>query len=62
MSRNSVFLSSDDRDLGVAFKVHSGSQASSQVEAKNTGLLSSCDRYLLDPIEWPKEIKPPEEF
>ena len=54
MSKNSVFLSSDDRDLGVAFKFHPGSQALSQVEAKNSTLLSSCDGYLLEPIEWPK--------
>ena len=54
MSRNSVFLSSGHRDLGVAFKVHPGSQASSRVEAKKSALLSSCDGYLLEPIEWPK--------
>ena len=54
MSRNSVFLSSGDRDLGVAFKFHPGSQASSQVEAKNSALLSSYNGYLLEPIEWPK--------
>ena len=54
MSRNSVFLSSGDRDLRVAFKVNPGSQASSRVEAKNSALLSSFDGYLLDPIEWPK--------
>ena len=53
MSRNSVFLSSGDRDLRVAFKVNPGSQASSRVEAKNSALLSSFDGYLLDPIEWP---------
>ena len=62
MSRNSVFLSSGDRDLGVAFKVHSWSQGLSQMEAKNSALLSSCNGYLLESIEWPKEIKPPEEF
>ena len=54
MSRNSVFLSSSDRDLGVAFKVHPWSQASSRVEAKSSALLSSCDVYLLEPIKWPK--------
>ena len=54
MSRNSVFFSSGDRDLGVAFKVHPGSQASSRVEAKNSALLSSCDGYLLERIEWHK--------
>ena len=54
MSRNYVFLSSGDRDLGVAFKIHLGSQASSRVEANNSTLLSSCEGYLLEPIEWPK--------
>ena len=49
-----MFLSSGDRDLGVAFKVHSVSQASSRVEAKKFPLLSSCDGYLLESIEWPK--------
>ena len=41
-----MFLSSGDRDLRVAFKVHPGSQASSRVEAKNSTLLSSGDRDL----------------
>ena len=54
MSRNSVFLSSGNRDLGVAFKIHLGSQASSRVEAKSSALLLSCDGYLLEPFEWPK--------
>ena len=54
MSRNYVFLSSFDRDLGVAFKIHPQSQASSRVEAQNSTLLSSCEGYLLEPIEWPK--------
>ena len=54
MSRNSMFLSSGDRDLGVTFKVHMGSQASSLVEAKKSALLSSGHGYLLEPIEWPK--------
>ena len=49
-----MFLSNGDRDLIVVFKVHLGSQASSRVEAKNSALLSSCDGYLLEPIEWPK--------
>ena len=53
MSRNSVFLSSRDRNLGDAFKVHPGSQASSRVEAKNLALLSSYNGDLLEPIEWP---------
>ena len=48
MSRNSVFLSSGDRDLWVAFKVHLGSQALSRVERWNSALLSSCNRHLLE--------------
>ena len=54
MSINSVFLSSGYRDLRVAFKVHPETQASSRVEAKISVLVSSCDGYLLEPIEWPK--------
>ena len=54
VSINSVFLSGGDRDLGVAFKVHLGSQASSRMEAKNSALLARCDGYLLEPNEWPK--------
>ena len=54
MSRNSGFLSSSDRDLGVAFKLHLGSQASSCGKRKNYALLSICDGYLLEPIEWLK--------
>ena len=54
LSRKSVFLSNGNRDLGVTFKVHPGSQASSQVEAKNSALLSSCHGYLLEHTEWPK--------
>ena len=54
MFRNSVFLSSGDRDLGVAFKIHPGSHVSFQVEAKNSALLSRYARYLLEPIYWPK--------
>ena len=49
-----MFFSSGDNDLGVASKIHPGSQASSRVEAKNSALLSSCEGYLLEPIEWPK--------
>ena len=52
--RNYVFLSSGDSDLGVAFKIHPGSQALSRLEAKNSALLLSCDGYLLEPIEWSK--------
>ena len=62
MSRNSVFLSSDDRDLGVAFKLHPGSQTSSGAETKNSTLLLSADGYLLEPIEWLKRVKLPVEF
>ena len=54
MSRNWVFLSSGDRDLGVTFTVHPGSQALYRVEAKNSALLSSCEGYHLGPIDWPK--------
>ena len=54
MSRNSVFLSSGDRDLGVAFKVHLESQALSRIEAKNSALFLSCHGYLSEPIVWPK--------
>ena len=49
-----MFLSSGDSDLGVAFKVHPASQASSRVEAKNSALLSNRDGYVLKPTEWPK--------
>ena len=36
-----------DRDLGVAFLMHPGSQSLSRGEAKDSTLLSSCDGYLL---------------
>ena len=49
-----MFLSRGDRELGVAFKIHPGSQASFRVEAKNSALLSNRDRYLLEPTELPK--------
>ena len=49
-----IFLSREDRDLGVAFQTHPGSQASSLGEAKDSALLSSRDGYLLEPTEWPK--------
>ena len=62
MSRNSVFLSSGDRDLWVAFKVHLGSQALSQVGAKHSALLSSCDQYSWSPLSGLKEVKPPMEL
>jgi len=41
-------------DLGVTFRVQLGSQASSRVQGKKSALLSSCNVYLLEPIEWPK--------
>ena len=43
--------------FGVAFHTHPGSQASSRGEAKDSTLFSSRDRYLLEPIEWPKGSK-----
>ena len=49
-----MFLSMGNRDLGVAFQTHLGSQASSRGEAKDSTLFSSLDRYLLEPTEWPK--------
>ena len=57
-----MFLSRNDRDVGVAFQTHPGSQASSLVEAKNSALLSSHDGYLLEPPDWPQGVKPPVEF
>ena len=50
-----MFLSMGNRDLGVAFQTHLGSQAPSRGEAKDSTLFSSCDRYLLEPTEWPKK-------
>ena len=49
-----MFVSRGDRDLGVAFLMHPGSQSLSRGEAKDSTLLSSCDGYLLEPTEWPK--------
>ena len=49
-----MFLSRGDRNLGVAFQTHPGSQASSRMEAKNSSLLSNYNRYLLEPTEWSK--------
>ena len=43
MSRKSVFLSSGDRDLRIAFKVHKGSQPSSRVEVGTSGFLYISD-------------------
>ena len=47
-----MFLSRGDRDLGVAFKTHLGSQVSSRGEAKDSALLSSLDADLMEPTEW----------
>ena len=49
-----MFVSRGDRDLGVAFLMHPGSQSLSRGEAKDSALLSSCEGYLLEPTEWPK--------
>ena len=62
MSTNSVFFSSGDRDLGVAFKVHPGSQASYKWK-KRTPLSSR----VATGISWSqfsglKEGRPPVEF
>ena len=49
-----IFLSREDRDLGVAFQTHLVSQALSRGVAKDSILLSSRDGYLLEPTKWPK--------
>ena len=54
-----MFVSRGDRDLGVAFLMHPGSQSLSRGEAKDSTLLSSCDGYLLEPTEWPKGSQAP---
>ena len=46
-----MFDSRGDRDLGVAFLMHPGSQSLSRGEAKDSALLSSCDADLLEPPE-----------
>ena len=43
-----------NKDLGVAFHTHPGSQVSSRGEAKDSALISSRDRNLLEPTECPK--------
>ena len=43
-----MFVSRGDRDLGVAFLMQPGSQSLSRGEAKDTALLSSRDRYILE--------------
>ena len=57
-----MFVSRGDRDLGVAFLMHPGSQSLSRGEAKDSTLLSSCDGYILELTVWPKKVKPPVEF
>ena len=52
--RDLIFLSTEGRDLGVAFQAPPGSQASSRGEAKDSALLSSGDADLLEPTEWPQ--------
>ena len=49
-----MFLPRRDRDLGVAFQTHPGSQASFRGDAKDSAHFSSRDWYLLEPTEWPK--------
>ena len=49
-----MFLSTGDRDLGVAFQMHPGRQAFIPVEAKNPALLSNRDGYLLELTGWTK--------
>ena len=52
-----MFLSRGDRDLQFTYQTHPRSQASPRGEGKDSALLSSRDRYLLEPIEWPKGSK-----
>ena len=47
-----IFLSREDRDLGLPFQTPSGTQPSSRGEAKDSALLSSHDTDLLEPTEW----------
>ena len=48
------FLSRESRHLGVAFQAPPGSQTSSRGEAKDSALLSSRDKDLLEPPERPQ--------
>ena len=57
-----MFFSRDDRDLGVAFQTHPGSQASPRGEAKDSALLSSHDSISWSPLSGLKGVKPPVEF
>ena len=52
-------VSKGHRDHRFAFQTHPGSQASCRREAKDSTLLSSRDRYLLEPTEWPKGSQAP---
>ena len=47
-------ISREDKDLGVASQAPPGSQASSRGEAKDSALLSSRDKDLLEPPERPQ--------
>ena len=47
-----IFLSKENRDLGVPFQTPPGSQPSSRGEARASALLSSRDTDLLEPTEW----------
>ena len=51
-----MFVSRGDRDLGVAFLMHPGSQSLSRGEAKDSALLS------WSPLSGLKGVKPPVEF
>ena len=53
---NSVFLSSDDGDLGLPLKDQQGSQASSGVGAWNSAFLSSCQRGVRLLVEFRRGI------
>ena len=57
-----VFLSRGDRELGVAFQTHPGSQASSRRERMDSALLSSRDGYPLEPNSGLNGVKPPVDF
>ena len=50
-----MFLSRGDRDLGVAFQTHLGTQVSSRGEAKDSAVLSSRDGSFLEPTVWPNQ-------
>ena len=47
-----IFLSKENRDLGVPFQTLPGSQPSSPGEARDSALLSSHDTDLVEPTEW----------